>query len=106
MNALLHVPGLVQQQHRAVAAEMVDHEPGHVVPDPVVVPSSARQESVHHRRGRVSDLLGDRPAVLARQLGQQPAHHPLRRPTRLDPAEPPGCLSHQVPEQRLGPARV
>ena len=53
LPALLHVPGLVQQEHRAVAAEMVDHEPGHVVPDPVMVPRSARQESVHHRRGRV-----------------------------------------------------
>ncbi|HEY9369977.1 MAG TPA: hypothetical protein VIU94_16335 [Streptomyces sp.] len=85
VHALLHIPGLVRHQ-RPAAAQMLDARVPHDVPDPVVIPRAARQERLHHRRGGVAGLLSDRPAVLTRQLGKQPAHHPLGGPTRLDPA--------------------
>ena len=57
-------------------------------------------------RGRLPDVLGDRPAVRSRQPGQQPDHERPGPPPRLHPREPTGDPAHQLLEHHLPPGRV
>ena len=84
--------------------------PAHVVADPVDIPVRGAQQPLHPVRGHRAGMLGQRPAVLALQPGQQSpqvgahpsawlrAHEP--RPDQPDhhvqPRHPPGKIHHAV----------
>jgi hypothetical protein len=53
---------------------------------------------LHPARRRITGVLGDRPAILARQPGQQAQHERPRPPPRLHPAEPAPDPQHQLIE--------
>jgi hypothetical protein len=68
---------------------MLDHVGAEVVADAVVVPDTARARRCSHPvRAGVAGVLGDRPAVLARQVGQQPQHERPGVPSWLHPRKP------------------
>lgn len=69
-GALLHVPGLVDHQHRLVVVQVLHHVAAHVVTHPVGVPLGPPQQVLHSVRGRLPGPLGDRPAVLSWQVRQ------------------------------------
>jgi hypothetical protein len=58
-------------------------------------------ERLHPIRAGVAGVLGDRPAVLAWQVGQQPAHERLGPPPQIHPAEPTCDPAQQLVEQLL-----
>jgi hypothetical protein len=95
-GALLEIPRLVDHQHGLRVAQVLDHPGAEVVADAVVVPHRPGQQVLHPVGSGVAGVLGDRPAVLARQVRQQAQHkgpsplswlHP-RKPAR-DPAQQP-----------------
>jgi hypothetical protein len=86
--ALLHEPGLVQHQHGAGIAEVLDHVGPQVVADRVGVPPHPAEEVLHPVRRAVARRLGQLPAVLAPRGRQQPAQVRQQAPARLDPREP------------------
>jgi hypothetical protein len=59
-------------------------------------------EVLHPVGGGVAGVFGDRPAVLAWSVGQQPAHERPGVPAGLHPAEP----AQQLLRQLLPPSRV
>ena len=70
----------------------------YVIPHAVCVPLRARQQVLHPVRRGVPGMLSYRPAVLARQPGQQ-SHHERPRPApRLYPAETGPDPGHQLIE--------
>jgi hypothetical protein len=92
-GALLEVPGLIDHQHRARVAEVLDHQGAHVVADPVVVPDRPGQQVLHAVRvawpacsAIVQQFLPGRSAsspstnALARRLGSTLGNRPATRP--------------------------
>jgi hypothetical protein len=67
-----------------------------VVADGVLVPDRSSQQVLHTVRGGLAGVLGDRPAVLAWQVGQQSEHERASVPSGLHPAE-----SARDPAQQL-----
>src|SRR3954469_14552783 len=60
---------------------------------------------LHAVRGGLAGVLGDRPAVLARQIRQQPEQEPADPRLQLDPAEPAGDpLQQLIPHPRAATA--
>ena len=86
-GAFLQVTGIVDHQHRVGVAYLIGDVAAQVIADPVGVPPGPRQQVLHPVRRGVPGLLRDRPAVLARQLGQQAQHERPRPAPRLHPAE-------------------
>jgi len=84
---LLEIPGLVHHQDRLGVAEVLHHIGAYVVADRVVVPHRPGEQVLHAVGAGVPGVLGDRPAVLARQIGQQPQHEGPGVPAWLHPAE-------------------
>jgi hypothetical protein len=84
--ALLEVAGLVDHQHRALLAEVLDQQGAHVVAGAVFVPHRPGQQVLHPVRAGIPGVLGNRPAVLAGQVGQQPAYERPGAPSGLHPA--------------------
>jgi len=64
------------------------------------------QQVLHPVRSPVPGMLGDRPAVLARQLRQQAQHERPGPAPRLRPAEPGTGPGHQLIEYPQPAARV
>ena len=64
--------------------------------DAVGVPSGPPEHVLHAIGGGIPGVLGDRPAVLARQIGQQPQHEGADPPPALDSAEPVGDPIQQL----------
>jgi len=95
-GALLDVSRLVGHQHRARVAEVPDDVTAHVVAHLAGVPFRALQQVLHPVRRPVPGMLGDRPAVLARQLRQQAEDECAGPPPRLHPAEPAADPGHQL----------
>jgi len=85
---------------------VVDQVVTNVVADGVVVPDRPSQQVLHPVRGGVPGVLGDRPAVLARQIGQQPEHERLGAPSGLHPAEPARDPTQQLVQSRLPSGRI
>ena len=83
---------------------MLDDVAAHVVTDAVGVPFRARQQVLHPVRRGVAGMLGDSPAVLARQLGQQAEHERPRPAPRLHPAETAPDPRHQLVKYAQPPA--
>jgi len=78
----------------------------HVVADPVVVPHRPTQQVLHPIGAGIAGVLGDRPAVLMRQLRQQPQHERPGPPARLDPAKPARDPTQQLLQASLPSGRV
>jgi hypothetical protein len=87
-GAFLEIAGLVDDQHRLRVAEILHQVGAHVVADPVVIPHRPTQQVLHPIRAGILGVLGDRSAVLAGQIRQQPAHERPGPPSRLHPAKP------------------
>jgi hypothetical protein len=94
-GALLQVSRLVDDQHRGVLAQVLDHIVAHVVADPVVVPDCPGQQVLYPVGAGVAGVLGDRPAVLSRQVGEESKHERPGVPSWLDAAEPACDPAHQ-----------
>jgi hypothetical protein len=105
-GALLEVSCLVDHQHRARVTEVLDQVVAHVVADGVVVPDRPGQQVLHAVRGGIPCVLGDRPAVLAGQVGQQPQHQRPRVAPGLHPAEPASDPAQQLLQPRLPAGRI
>ena len=105
-GAFLHVPRLINHQHRAGITQLLHDVTAHVVADPAGVPPGPGQQVLHPVRSPVPGMLGDRPAVLARQLGQQAQHERPGPAPRLHPAEPGTGPGHQLIECPQPAARV
>jgi hypothetical protein len=69
-SALLHIAGLVDDQHRPVVVQVLHHVAAHVVADLIGIPLGPAQQVLHAVRSGLASPLGDGPAVLARQVGQ------------------------------------
>src|SRR4051795_1904261 len=89
LRPLLHEPGLVQHQHGAGIAEVLDHVGPQIVPNRVGVPPHPAEEVPHPVRRAVARRLGQPPAVLAPHRRQQPAQVRQRAPARLRPPPTP-----------------
>src|SRR3954454_11107356 len=81
--------------------EMVDDVVAGLLRHPVRVPGSPGQQVLRAVRTGVAGVLGDRPAVLARQIGQQPEQEPAPVTFLPPPALPrsirPGIRSSNPP---------
>jgi len=77
-----------------------------VIAQRVLIPHRPTKQVLHPIRAGVADVLGDRPAVLAWQVGQQPAHERLGPPARLHPRESARDPAQQLVEQLLPVGRV
>src|SRR3954468_11556820 len=69
---------------------MVDDVVAQVLTDPVGVPDRPGQQMLHAIRRGLAGMLGESPAVLARQVGQYPEQDPADPTPALDPGEPAG----------------
>jgi len=71
------VAGLIDHQHRIVAAKMLDHVATQVLTHAVVIPRCPQRQVLHRIRADLPGVLGDRPAVrplaAGRQAGQVPS---------------------------------
>jgi hypothetical protein len=88
VSALLEVASLVDHQHRGPVSQVLQQVVADVVVDPVVVPDRSGQQVLQTVRGGLTGVLGERPAVLSGQVGQQPEHERPGASSWLDPAEP------------------
>jgi hypothetical protein len=70
------------------AAEVLDDVGTHVVADRVLIPDRSAEQVLHPIRAGVAGMLSDRPAVLTRQVGQQPQHERPGVLAWLHPAKP------------------
>jgi hypothetical protein len=73
-SALLQIARLVDDQRCPFLAKVVDRPVANVVADGVLIPDRSGEQVLHPIGRAVAGVLGDRPAVLAGQLRQQPAH--------------------------------
>jgi hypothetical protein len=87
-------------------AERLGDVGAHVIADPVVVPHRSAEQVLHPIRGDIPGVLGDRPAVLAWQIRQQPAHERPGVPAWLHPAEPACDPAQQLLQPLLPAGRV
>jgi hypothetical protein len=61
---------------------------------------------LHPVRAGIAGVLGERPAVLSGQVGQQPMHQRPGPPSRLYPAEPASDPAQQLLQARLPPGGI
>ncbi|MDQ0798334.1 hypothetical protein QFZ58_006822 [Streptomyces sp. B1I3] len=106
VHALLHVPGLVDHQHRILIVQMLQHVLTHVITHTIGIPPGPAEQVLHAVRTRLPGPLGDRPAVLARQARQQSQHQVLYAAPGFNPREPARYLAHQGLERLLPAGRV
>jgi hypothetical protein len=106
LRPLLHEPGLVEHQHGAGVAELLDHVGPQVVLDRVGIPAHPAQEVLHPVGRAVARRLGELPTVLALHRRQQAAQVGQRPPARLDPPEPRREPPHQLIEGSRPPFRL
>jgi hypothetical protein len=67
-----------------------------VIADRVLVPDRTAQQVLHAIGGGIPGVLSQRPAVLAGQLGQQPAHERGCSPPGFHPSEVAGDTAQQL----------
>jgi hypothetical protein len=85
---------------------VLDEVGAEIVADPVVVPHRPAEQVLHPVGAGVAGMLGDRPAVLAGQVGQQPVHERLGPSAWLHPAEPARDPAQQLLQPCLPSRRV
>jgi hypothetical protein len=105
-GALLEVARLVDDQHRGVLAQVLDHIRAEVVADAVLVPDRPGQQVLHPIRAGIAGVLGDRPAVLAWQVAQQPQHERPGPPSELHSRKPARDPAQQLVQPRLPSGRI
>jgi hypothetical protein len=88
--------GLVDHQHRTGITQVVNDVVPQVLGDAVGVPSGPAEQVLHAIGGGIPSVLGDRPAVLARQVGQQRQQEPADPPPALAAAEAAGDPIQQL----------
>jgi hypothetical protein len=106
LEALLEIPGLVDDQHRLGVAQVLDHIVAEVIADPVVVPDRPTQQVLHPIGAGLPSVLGDRPTVLTRQVGQESEHERPGPPAWLHSAEPARDPAQQLLQPCLPAGRV
>ncbi|GAA3469441.1 hypothetical protein GCM10018965_039940 [Nonomuraea roseola] len=106
VRALLHIPGLVDHQQCVLVVQMLQHVLTHVVTHAAGIPPGPAEQVLHAVRTGLPGPLGNRPAVLAWQVRQQPAHEVPRPKAWFDPREPRRYPAHQTLERLLPPGRV
>jgi hypothetical protein len=99
-DALVQVAGLIHDQHRVIVGQVPGHVAAQIAADRLSVPHSTRQQTLHPVRTVITGVLGDRPAVRARQPSRPATNaaarrrgstgRPLHRPHQTNPATPPG----------------
>jgi hypothetical protein len=94
--ALLHISSLIDHQHRAGLAEVLDDVVAQVLAHSVGIPAGPGQQVLHAVRRGIPGVLGQRPAVLPGQIGQQPEHESAPPMPALHPAEPAGHPIQQL----------
>jgi len=105
-GALLQVPGLVDHQHRLGVTQVLDYIGAHVITHAVFVPHRPAKQVLHPIGAGITGVLGQRPAVLAWQVRQQPQHERPSPPAWLHPAEPARDPAQQLLQARLPAGRV
>ncbi len=104
--ALLQIAGFVHDQHRIRLSQVLHHEAAEIVPHSIGIPHCPVQQLLHPARLGVAGLLGQGPAVLARQVGQQAEDElPCSAPW-FDPCEPACDAAHEVIESVLPLRRI
>ncbi len=101
LGALLLRLGIVDDQRRLRVAEVLDHVVAHRVAELVGAPDRTVEQPLHPVRRHMPGPFRQRPAVLLRQLRQQPLdilreHHP-----RLGPVEQPPQRTGQIGQFRV-----
>jgi hypothetical protein len=85
---------------------VLDEVGADIIAEGVFVPDRPGEQVLHPIRGGIAGVLGDRPAVLARQVGQQAAHERLGPAAKIHPSEPACDPAHHLVEQLLPPGRI
>ncbi len=106
VRALLQVAGLVHDQHRVLVVQVLDDEAAQVIAYRVCIPPGPGQQVLQTVRVGVPGMLGERPAVLARQVRQQPEHQRPGPAPGFNPTEPSRDATHQDLEHFLPAARI
>jgi hypothetical protein len=102
---VLEIAGLVDDQHRLGVAQVLDEVGADVVADGVLVPDGPGKQVLHPVGGGVAGVLGDRPAILAWQVGEQATRERPGPPAKLHSSEPTCDPAHHLVEQLLPPGR-
>ena len=97
MLALLQEAGLVHDEHAVAGAEVLDHVVAAQVPGHPLVPQRVTEHALRAPRPRITDLLGQLPAVFALRSTQQTLKIQARLPPRLGTDE----QLAQLPSQRI-----
>jgi hypothetical protein len=92
----LHIAGLIDHQDRLVVVQVLGNVVAQVVANSISVPLGSVHQVLHAVRGWLPGPLGDGPAVLARQVCEQPEHQPLCAAPGFDPCEPACDPVHQA----------
>src|SRR4051794_31999137 len=90
LGALLEKAGLIQHQDRGGVTQVLDHVGAQIIAERIGVPVNAREELLHAVRGVVAGRLGEVPAVLPLQGGQQALKISQGASARLRTPEPRG----------------
>jgi hypothetical protein len=108
----LHIGGLIHDQDRVfatpglVSMQLPDRPVRGFVQHRLVIAAGAGQQVLHPARAGVPGGLGEGPAVVIVEFGQQAVHHATARQPRLPAGEAPSDPRHQVIKQALVPAMV
>ena len=94
--ALLDEPGLVEDQHPVVLAEVLEDVSAHVVAHPAGFPLGTAEQVLEPVGRAVTGLLGELPGVLTLHRTQQTTYVITRASTRLHTTEPARNTSEQV----------
>ena len=97
-GALLHEPGVVNDQYAALSAELFGDVGLQVVTDLVRVPAGAGEQVLQAVGGGVAGLLGQLPAVFAGHRGEQAADVVTHAAAWFDAAEAVPDVGEQVVE--------
>ncbi|GEB57223.1 hypothetical protein GCM10017674_60950 [Streptomyces gardneri] len=89
---------LVDHAHGLRIVQVLDHVGAYVISDRVGVPFRTVEQVLHAVRSGVADVLGQGPAVLARQVRQQPGDQPPHPAAGFNSGEPARDPTHQALE--------
>lgn len=96
----------IDDQHRILVVQLLDDELADVVADRVGVSPGLRQQMLQAVRGSVPRVLGERPAILARQVRQQPEDQCPRPAARFHTANRRAIRSIRTSNMVPRPARI
>ena len=105
-STFLHIASLIDHQDRIAITKMCDHIGPQILAHAVNVPLGAREQMLQPVRVRVTAALGQRPAVLAAQIRDQPQHQRTCVAKRLAPDEPRRPRQLQMSSQTPNDAAV